>query len=107
MISGGEFGQPLWAVQRFHLPELCKDNGGAGRFELIDPSAEVQIAPLLVNRVALPRHGTKARFSVCKRSRQQRLQFTPLLFTNEVLLPNENHYVVVRETEFAIAPRTN
>jgi hypothetical protein len=61
VIRRRELRQSRHAVERLHLPELRHHDGRARRFELPRPRAKVKVAPLLINRVRLPRHRTEAR----------------------------------------------
>ena len=61
MISGYELRQPLRSIQCLHLPELRDQDRCANRIQLGVPISEIEVAPLIVHRISLPGHRTKAR----------------------------------------------
>ena len=52
MVRGDELGDAGDPVEGLDLAELRDDGGGGGALELRCPRAEVQVAPLLVDRSA-------------------------------------------------------
>ena len=100
MIGRDEFRQPRHAIERFHLSKLRHHDGRAGGFELARPVAEVQIAPLLVNRVGLPGHRTETRVLPGEGGSQSRLDLARLLIPHEILLTHEDDRFLVAEREF-------
>src|SRR5213075_1389555 len=91
--------EPRRAVERFHLTELCDDNGRVRRFELPRPRAEVQVAPLFINRVRLPGHRADMRRLRREGRDELRLDLARLLVAYEILLPDKGQHFIRTEVE--------
>ena len=58
-------------IERFHLPEPQKHTRRVHRIKLVLPRPEIHVAPLLVNRVTLPRHAPEPRLLFLRSERQR------------------------------------
>ena len=61
VIVGFELGQSTLPLERFRLTELDNQCRRSSGLELPFPWTEIQIAPLLMDRICLPRHGAEDR----------------------------------------------
>ena len=102
MVIGLELGEAARALERFSLTKLQDERRGASGLKLPFPRTEIQVTPLLMDRVCFPGHGAEDGVLRGEDRGESGLDLSGLGLADEILLADKNDDFVLTEVELSV-----